>query len=230
MSIKWEEGNPVPVHRMGHSAGQMNGIIYVGGGDEDVLNRPSYKIDAYNTATKSWGPRISTLYCYFSLTCFEGYLTIVGGEDQRNAVTNRVLKLNQNNTLTDYIQQFTMPRSLATAVGHNNFLIVIGGTGEKKKSGEGKRLASTEVYNRVNKQWRNCDNISKALFSLKPVVADNELNLLGGYDQNGVSPKVFVAQLDTLRGHKLRWCEFTTTPHLQSAPVFLHFYTQIYQH
>ena len=82
-------------------------------------------------------------------------------------------------------------------------MLVIGGTGEKKS---------------------NCDNILKALFSLKSVVANNELYLLGGYDQNGASPKVFVAQLDTLGGHTLRWREFTTTPHLQLAPVFLHTY------
>ena len=149
LSIKWKEGNPVPARRMGHSAVQLNGIIYVGGGDEDVLNQPSYKIDSYNAATESWGPRISTPYCYFSLTCFEGYMTIVGGEDQRNAVTNRVLKLNQNYTLTDYVEQFSTPRSHTAAVGHNNFLIVIGGAGEKKRSGEGKRLASTEVYSSI---------------------------------------------------------------------------------
>ena len=226
LTIKWEEGNPVPARRMGHSAVQVNGIIYVGGGDEDVLNQPraSYKIDSYNTTTESWGPRIDTPYCYFSLTCFEGYLTIVGGEDQRNAVTNRVLKLNQNNTLTDYVQQFSIPRSHTTAIGHNNFLIVIGGAGEKKRSGEGKRLASTEVYSSVTNGWRNCDNISKALFNLKPVIANDELYLLGGHDQNGASRKVFVAQLDTLRDHRLRWREFTTTPHLESAPVFVHTY------
>ena len=151
-------------------------------------------------------------------------MTIVGGEDQRNAVTNRVLKLNQNYTLTDYVEQFSTPRSHTTAVGHNNFLIVIGGAGEKKRSGEGKRLASTEVYSSITQRWRNCDNIPKALFNLKPIIANNELYLLGGRDQNGASPKVFVAQLDTLRGHRLRWHEFTTTPHLESAPVFLHTY------
>ena len=227
MRIKWKEGNPVPVRRMGHSAVELNGIVYVGGGDEDVLNKPSYKIDTYNTVTESWGPQVNTPCCYFSMTCFGGYLTIVGGEDQRNVISDRVLKLDiKDNTLTHYnpIQQLNTPRSLATAVGYNNFLIVIGGTGEKKKSGEGKRLASTEVYSSVTKRWRNCDNIPKALFNLKPVIVYNELYLLGGYDQSGASPKVFVALLDTLRGHKLRWREFTTTPHLESAPVFLHTY------
>ena len=226
MSIRWEEGNPAPVHCMGHSAVLLNGIIYVGGGDEDISGKPSYKIDAYNIATDSWGPQINTPYCYFSMTCFEGYLTIVGGENQRNAVTNKVLKLDENDTLADYtpIQQFSIPRSLATAVGHNKFLIVVGGTGEKKNSGKGRRLASTEVYSSITKRWRSCDNIPKALFSLKPVIANNELYLLGGHDQNGASPKVFVAPLDTLRGHKLKWDEFQTTTYLKSVPVFLRSY------
>ena len=56
LNIKWEEGKPVLVCRVGHSAVWLNGIIYVGGGDEDILGNPSYRIDAYNIATNSWGP------------------------------------------------------------------------------------------------------------------------------------------------------------------------------
>lgn len=203
---------------MGHSAVWLDDIIYVGGGDEDILKKPSYKISTYNVTTNSWGSQIDTPYCYFSMACFEDNLIIVGGEDQRNVVSNRVLKLNCNNMLTDYIDRFTIARSHTTAVGYNSFLIIVGGTGEKKKSGEGKRLASTEVYSSVTKKWRNCSNIPKALFCLKPVIADGKLYLLGGQDQYGTFPKVFYAQLGTL---KLEWQEFQGTICHDSAPVFL---------
>lgn len=208
---------------MGHSAVCLNDIIYVGGGDEDVLGNPSYRIDTYNIATNSWGPQIETSYCYFSMTCFKGHLTIIGGEDQKNKVTNKVLKLDHNGMLTNYtpVQPFKTPRSHATAVGYRDYLIIAGGTGEKKKSGEGKRLASTEIYISSAKQWYNSDNIPKALFNLRPVIVENELYLLGGCDQNGASQKVFVASLDMLSGHRLKWQEFQNTPLHNSSPVFI---------
>lgn len=216
----------MPVCRVGHSAVWLNGIIYVGGGDEDILGNPSYKIDAYNIATNSWGPQIDTVYHYFSMTCFEGHLTIVGGEDQKNAVTNKVLKLqlDQTGMPTDYIplQPFKIPRSHTTAVGYHDYLIVAGGTGEKKKSGEGKRLASTEIYISSVERWYSSDNIPKALFNLKPVVVENELYLLGGCDQNGPSQKVFVASLDMLSGHRLKWQKFQNTPLHNSSPVYIY--------
>ena len=107
---------------VGHSAVCLNDIIYVGGGDEDVLGNPSYRIDTYNMVTNSWGPQIVTSYCYFSMTCFKGHLTTIGGEDQRKEVTNKVLKLDHNSVLTNYtpVQPFkhhkAMPQLLVTVI------------------------------------------------------------------------------------------------------------------
>ena len=55
--------------------------------------------------------------------------------------------------------------------------------------------------------------------SLKSVIVDNILYLLGGYNKDGASPAVFTAPLDTLSRHQLKWNTLQDTPWCRSAPV-----------
>jgi len=51
------------------------------------------------------------------------------------------------------------------------------------------------------------------------VIIDNILYLLGGNNQDDMSPVVFTAPLDTLSSHQLKWSSQQDTPWYHSVPV-----------
>ena len=146
------------------------------------------------------------------MTTLNNKLVTAGGEDKNQKITNEILMMDADQ-LKCYIKM-KMARSLATATGHQGMLIITGGTDDR-----GKRLSSTELFDSNNGQWYECSNISQPHSSLKPVIVDNILYLLGGHRGNDDSPAVFTAPLDTLSTHQVKWNTHQKTPSCFTAPV-----------
>ena len=211
MNIKWEEKAPAPVDFYDkYTVVWLNGVVYVGGSYES-LTEHLYRIDCYDPVNNSWSSPINTPYSLFTLTTLNNKLLTVGGVKQ-NSRTNQILIMNDGQ-LTVYTEMM-LQRTLASAASHQGMLIITGG------SDGSKILSATELYDSHNGQWYYCDDLPQPHNMLQPVIVDDTLYLLGGYDKSGVSTQtVFTAPLDTLSRHQLKWNVYQDTPRYCSAPV-----------
>ena len=217
LNIKWEPGAPAPVDRYAHTAVWLNGVVYVGVGNETQA-KPSYTIDCYDPLNNSWQSPINTPYCYYAMTTLNNQLVVAGGHKKYKR-TNEILVLwdtDMGKRLL-YYNEMATPRSFATAAGHQGMLIITGG-----EDNNGKMLSSTELLDSNNNQWYNykCNDLPQPHYQLQSVIVDNTLYLLGGFDKNiQASQAVFTTPLDTVLSHKLKWNVHQNTPLLCSAPV-----------
>ena len=212
MNIEWKEGAPVPVGCHGHTAIWLNGLVYVGGGTPTQWNA-SYTINRYDPVNNSWST-IKTPYCHFAMTTLNSKLFIAGGQDKKNKKTNQVLTMDTVQ-LKNYTKM-SIARKWATAAGYQGMLIITGGSDDKYNT-----LSSTELFDTSNGRWYNCSDLPHPHSELQSVIVDDILYLLGGYNQEGPSPAVFSAPLDTLSKHQLTWNTHQDTPCCKSAPVNL---------
>ena len=211
MNIKWENGAPAPVHCALHTAVWLNGRVYIGGSIEAGW-KDSYTIYCYDPVDNSWISPINTLYCYFAMTVLNDSLLLVGGRDKFDKKTNQIFTMDASQ-LRNYTKMNTA-RSSATAVGYQAMLIITGGVDDKNKT-----LSSTELYDSTSGHWYTCSKLPRPHYRLQPVIVGNILYLLGGYNDDGVSPAVFTAPLDTLSRQQLKWNTHQDTPWCHSAPV-----------
>jgi len=216
VNIKWQDGAPAPVGRTGHTAVWCGGKVYIGGSNKAYVGSSrgteSYRIDIYSPTNNSWNPSpINSSYCYFATTTLNNQLITAGGRDKNRKVTNKIFSLDGDH-LKEYTRMIT-PRYYGTAAGHQGTLIVTGGKVDLCRI-----LATTELFNSITGQWYTTSDLPLPHWGLKPVIVDNTIYLLGGYNKDGTSPAVFAAPLDTVSSHKLQWSS-QDTPWCGSAPV-----------
>ena len=109
--------------RVNHTAVWLNGLVYVGGGDE-TGRKNSYTINCYDPLKNSWSSTINTPYYNFAMTKLNNKLLITGGRDKSNKVTNKILIMDDGQ-LKNYTKM-TIARSTAAAAGHQGMLIITG--------------------------------------------------------------------------------------------------------
>ena len=199
----------------GHTAVLFDGKVYIGGGYETGYN-PSYKIDVYNPSNNSWSPSPINAPCsYFAMTTFNNQLITAGGMIKSN-VTNKILLLDGDH-LKEHNRMIT-PRYFTTAAGHQGVLIIAGGKNDQQRA-----LATTELFDSTTGQWYTTGDLPLPHYKLHSVVVDNVLHLLGGFNQDAISPAVFTAPLRTLSRYQLKWqlkwSSQEDTPWCRSAPV-----------
>ena len=149
------------------------------------------------------------------MTVLNNQLMIIGGKNTYGHVTDRVFILGSNNQLRFYTTMIT-PRCLATAVSHQQNLLVVGGKGSNYHL-----LASTEIFDSTSGQWHMTGDLPSPHCSLQAAVSDNTIYLLGGGSQNSSSSYVFTASLDMLSSKNLKWDSHLSTPWNRSTPVSL---------
>jgi len=187
-----------------HTAVLCDGKVYIGGGG--LSNR----IDVYTPANNSWSPSpINNTYYFFAMTTLNNQLITAGGRDRSHKVTNEIFSLDDGH-LKEYTWMIT-PRYDTTAAGHKGTMIITGGVDAQYR-----RLSTTELFDNNTGQWYTTSNLPLPHSELLPVIIDNTLYLLGGVNQNGISPAVFTASLDTL---SLKWSSQQDTPWCRSTPL-----------
>ena len=219
VNIKWEKGAAAPVDHYAHTAVWLNGLVYVGAGNETQA-KPSYTINCYDPVNNSWQSPINTSYCYYAMTTLNNQLLVAGGQKEYKR-TNEILVLDADRIVFGerllHYNEMATPRSSATAAGHQAMLIIMGG-----EDIDGKILSSTELFDSNNNQWYKykCNDLPQPHYQLQSVIVDNILYLLGGFDRNIKSSQaVFSAPLDTLSSHQLKWNVHQNYPWFCSAPV-----------
>ncbi|XP_065916224.1 serine/threonine-protein kinase WNK-like isoform X2 [Dysidea avara] len=213
VNIKWQHGAPTPVGGVSHTGVLCDGKVYIGGGRDNTILVPSYRIDVYNPVNNSWSPSpINTTYGFFAMTTLNNQLITAGGKDSSDKVTNKIFSLDGDH-LKEYTRMIT-PRYYATAASHQGTLVITGGKDDQRR-----KLATTELFDSTTGQWYTTSDLPLPHYWLQSVIVDNTLYLLGGYNQDGMSPAVFTAPLDTLSSHQLKWSSQQDTPWCRSAPV-----------
>ena len=211
MNIKWQDGAPVPVGGVCHTAVLCDGKVYIGGGND--AGGVSYKIDVYTLANNSWSlSPIYSPYYHFAMTILNNQLITAGGRDGSFKVTNKIFSLDGDH-LKEYTRMIT-PRCWATAAGHQVTLITTGG-----KDNQLRKLATTELFDSTTGQWYTTSDLPLPHSGLQPGIVNNTLYLLGGLSQDGMTPAVFTAALDTLSSHQLKWSSQQDNPRCCSAAV-----------
>ena len=212
MNIKWEEGAPEPVCRCLHTAVWLNGVVYLGSGNE-AGGGSSSTINCYDPVSNSWSSPINSPNSAFAMTTVNNRLVIAGGKDKHYNKTNQVLIMDADQ-LKNYTKMI-IARSDAVAVGHQRILIITGGEDDKYK-----KLSSTELFDTNNSQWYKCSDVPQPHACLRSAIVDNILYLLGGIKKDGCcSSAVFTAPLNTLSKHQLKWSTNQDTPWCRSATV-----------
>ena len=212
MNIKWKEGAPAPVGRVGHTAVWLNGLVYVGGGFEGRVEG-SYTINCYDPVKNSWGSTVNTSYCLFAMTTLNNKLLTAGGRDKSNKAIVRILTMDDGQLKN--CTKMTTARSSATAASHHGMLIITGGRDDKDK-----KLSSTELFDSMNGQWYTCSDLPQPHYGLQSVIVDNILYMLGGINKYYIdSPAVFTAPLDNISRHQLKWNTYQDTLYCRSAPI-----------
>ena len=211
VNIGWKEGSPVSVGLQNHTAVWLNGLVYVGGGNDPERN-PLHIINCYDPVNNSWSSSINTPYCFFAMTTLNNKLVTAGGNDKSHKMTNQILIMDAGQ-LKDYTKMMTV-KSHATAVGYQGMLIILGGYDDK-----GDKSSSTELFDSNNGQWYMCSDLPKPSCWLKSVIVDNILYLSGEIDNFSGSLAVFTAPLGTLSTHQLKWNTHQDTPWCASASV-----------
>ena len=218
MIIKWQDGAPALVARVGHTAVWCGGKVYIGGGYEASVGSSSgtrsYRIDIYSPTNNSWSPSpINSSYYYFAMTTLNNQLITAGGVDRRGKGTKKIFSLDGYH-LKEYTRMIT-PRYYSTAAGYQGTLIITGGRDDQYRT-----LATTELFNSNTGQWYTTSDLPLPHDGLHSVIADNTLYLLGGYNKDNImTPAVFASPLNTLFSHKIQWSSQQDTPWCRSAPV-----------
>ena len=210
-TFQWKEGAPAPVGRCVHTTVWLNGLIYVGGGNETGW-KASFTIDCYDPVNNLWSSCIKTPYNFFAMTTLCNNLLIVGGIDKSYKHTDCVLRMEADQF--GYYTKMTRARLSPAAAGYQGMLTITGGT-----NSENDKLSSTELFDSVTGQWYTCNDLPRPHSWLKPVIIDDTLYLLSGTHPKDDSTAVFAASLNTLKRHELKWNTHRDTPWPNSIPV-----------
>lgn len=108
---------------------EFNGSIYVGGGDTGSDNSDAgFKVYAFNITKRRWSVLPPTPQHRFAIAVVKRKLLVVGGADNKSAVTGKVTTWDGVNSVwhTEYPPVPTS-RSDPAAIGHSNYVIVVGG-------------------------------------------------------------------------------------------------------
>ena len=197
-----------------HTAVRLKELVYVGGGLDTTYNS-SFTIDCYDLINNTWKSPINTPYGDFAMTELNNKLLIAGGKEKNYNKTRQVLIMDDGQ-LKNYTKMITA-RSKATATGHQGMLIITGGQGDMSN-----RVSPTELFDSNNGQWYTCNDLPQPHYSVKSVIVDHTLFLLGGFNIDGPSRSVFTASLDTLSSHQLKWNTHQDAPWYRSTPVNIH--------
>ena len=234
VKVTWEQVTHLPVGRSAHTAVLLHGSVYVGGGFEGKTNatrKDCYRLDIYNVYTKRWDPSpITTPQCVFAMTVLDEKLIIAGGWTNSGKITNKVFVLNRGQWIN--YSELPTARAHTTAVACNSTMIVVGGEG--LINGSCTVLPTTELLDTTNGCWYTCDDLPVPHLQLKGKIINSALYLLGGiqdgkpypqakpFPQVKPSPQVFIASLDNLSSHQLKWKSLPDSPWCCLTPAVLY--------
>ena len=182
IKIRWREGEKAPSNTSRHCDCVVEeSIVYC----KYVHNKYGQgEIYAYNAISPSWSmiPHCP-IHRGFAITVIKGALTTVGGIDEDDECTSKLLSLKGSEEDGDkrWTEEFPpMPtkRYSVSALSIGAALVVAGG----KKDG-GTCLRTVEVMNTHTREWHTATELPQPLAHSSMTVCGDFVYLLGGYDK-----------------------------------------------
>ena len=168
--------------------------IYIGGGRTSrTSSEDAAKLYSYSPSKHKWGAVSNHPVYLFALTTYQFHLVLVGGvESSDGSITNKLWTLHENDEWKNVLPPMTIERACASAVSHEEHLLVAGGTCDVYSPDP---LDSVEVYDGNTGQWATAQPLPQPSWFMKSAVLNESWYLLGGYEQD---EEVYFASLDLL--------------------------------
>ena len=201
LEFKWKKAKKYSPYRLSRetcTAAACNGKVYFN-------QQQTREVYAYNPAGDSWSQLPNCPYTYSTLAVVKGSLTTVGGKDPQDAITNKLMTLDDTKQWTETFPRMLKGRCNAITVWNDSVLIVAGGVAYEVCS------ADVEVMDIDNSQWCKAVPLPVRSQSDIPydssttsaalcgnciyVLADNEIN---EYYQHQEFSNLYVCTLSTL--------------------------------
>ena len=185
IKLRWRDGGRAPC--------KMYGEVSVVDGSVAYFRPGGYKsVFAYNSTKNKWTELPECPNSSFRLAMVNSLLTAIGGRTSNYELTNSLLSFTDNK----WTKQFPpMPtkRWLTAAVCSGRSLVVAGGEREGNK-----KQSTVEVMNTETLQWSTASSLPHPLSQASATLCEDQVYMLGGFDQSGQSKSVFTCSLAAL--------------------------------
>ena len=185
--------------------------VYVGGGVTPTVTQDcNIFVYEFTRDFTTW-ETLTHSTAYPALTTYQERLVLVGGEYPSTGMsTNALWVMEDEQTWTQPLPPMPTPRSKASAVSTQQYLITAGG------SHNWCDVNVVEVFN--GKQWVNTDPLPKCCYFMKSTLHDGFLYLMGGsYQGTSLGKAAFQCSLQSLILHSPKkrssWNSFQNPPY-----------------
>ena len=225
LQLKWRRGPDMPFKMSDYAQSvQIQGTLYVGGGDAGIFNENNYVVTTYDIRAGKWATLPPHRAHSFAMTVISNHLVLVGGMGRGGYSKVLGVWRADSKKWTHLYPDMTTPRGSCSTVTYKQWVVVAGGYGA------GGRLSSVEVMNTDTKQWYAGPPTPIAWSSMKTAVVDDMCYLMGGCIGDGgannvkvysVSFSALVSQLnpDSSAKDTQIWKEIPQLPVKYAAPL-----------
>ena len=189
MTSTWREGSKAPF-KMSRGAAVVHGnIAYFMSWNGEVCS--------YNLTSKMWSKLPKCTYYRGGIAVVNDQLITIGGckaTSKKNTYTNKLIGVSGNKEI---FPPMPTKRASTTVLTSKEYLIVAGGTIGLLGAD---RLNTVEVMNSRNLVWSTVANLPHPYLSASGthVISGDQLYMLGGFDDNGMTKSVLTCSLTEL--------------------------------
>ena len=204
-SFNWKQRRDMPIATNDARSILIDGKVYIGGG---FTNREEnkYIIQVYDLEGDEWSQLPRCPVRYSGMTAVNDRLVLAGGCYSDNEASNQIRVWDGWSWTTPYAPMPTA-RFSTTAVGYQQFLVLVGGSDSIYSS-------IIEILDTVTEQWHTATPLPVGCKQLTSALVGDTLYLLGGF--SGVdtpNKRVFGISLPTLIAHAaIKWKFLSRVP------------------
>ena len=129
------------------------------------ISRHSYTIHSYRTDQDEWKEHANCPYRYTALIFINGYLTTVGGQDERDQTTNKVLS-RKGGRWEEEVPPMVTARYNHAVITNKHTVVVAGGDGEE----------SVEVF--TGSSWSSVAPLPRYLLAITATLCEDQVYVM----------------------------------------------------
>ena len=184
IKLRWRDGGRAPEKMFFGSCTADGHMMY-------FRNQYTNSVHAHNAATGKWNKLPKCPYEYFALVVVNGVLTAVGGHDSSGNYANKLLSLVGKGKWVEQLPCMPTKRLNTAAVCSGKTLVVIGGY-------SGSVVSGVELLDIDSLKWFIASELPHPFHSASATVCGDNLYLVGGWDESGLTKSVLTCSLSAL--------------------------------
>ena len=224
LSLMCRRGKDMPI-RMGDNVQSVviGRSVYVGGGSASLADNPDKcTVMKLDLERNEWTKLPEYNNRLFSMASLANRLVLVGGMDPvSRKATNQTAVFESGRWMNSY-PPLNIARCCSTAVGFNNYIVVVGGRDDQERS-----ISYVEMLDMATRRWYIAESLAKPRASMKSIRIGNALYIMGGLDHYNRGTKVvhkvdlneLITKVATQQATLTLWQEVVPTPLETSTPI-----------